>query len=80
MKPIEQLKLNIDLLEAAYCEDRAEDIRRLLAAGADMDVKYGWSKSKTVDFVLRYGTPEMFCIVTQGIVTDDKNLHQIYFH
>ena len=65
MKPIEQLKLNIALLEAAQREDGAEDIRRLLAAGADMDVKYGWSRGKTVDFVLRYGTPEMFCIVTQ---------------
>ena len=46
MKPIEQLKLNIALLEAAHREDGAEDIRRLLAAGADMDVKYGWSRGK----------------------------------
>ena len=44
MKPIEQLKLNIALLEAAQREDSAEDIRRLLAAGADMNTegKQAW--------------------------------------
>ncbi|MCH5285698.1 MAG: SprT-like domain-containing protein [Akkermansiaceae bacterium] len=39
MKPIEQMKLNIALLDAAQCEDGAEDIRRLLAAGADMNTE-----------------------------------------
>ena len=42
MKPIEQLKLNIALLEAAHREDGAEDIRRLLAARADWDTRDYW--------------------------------------